>query len=127
MAPFDRLCILRTEDESDIPSTIIISALAVAASGMRLIEITWNSEKAVDLITKLRCELPDCIIGTGTVLNLQDLHSAIDCGAQYIFTPHVDAELIQAGTIDFYKLNFQLYLVNMCGRYYQRVHDFLTE
>lgn len=70
-------------------------ALAVAASGMRLIEITWNSEKAVDLITKLRGELPDCIIGTGTVLNLQDLHSAINCGAQYIFTPHVDAELIR--------------------------------
>ncbi len=70
-------------------------ALAVAASGMQLIEITWNSEKAVDLIPKLRCELPDCIIGTGTVLNLQDLHSCIDCGAQYIFTPHVDAELIR--------------------------------
>ncbi len=72
-------------------------ALAVAASGMRLIEITWNSDSSADLITKLRCELPDCIIGTGTVLNLQDLESAIDCGAQYIFTPHVDPELIRAG------------------------------
>lgn len=72
-------------------------ALAVAASGMRLIEITWNSDSSADLITKLRCELPDCIIGTGTVLNLQDLESAIDCGAQYIFTPHVDPELIHAG------------------------------
>jgi 2-dehydro-3-deoxyphosphogluconate aldolase / (4S)-4-hydroxy-2-oxoglutarate aldolase len=71
-------------------------ALAVAASGMRLIEITWNSDSSGDLITKLRYELPDCIIGTGTVLNLQDLHSAIDCGAQYIFTPHVDPVLIRA-------------------------------
>jgi 2-dehydro-3-deoxyphosphogluconate aldolase/(4S)-4-hydroxy-2-oxoglutarate aldolase len=73
-------------------------ALAVAASGMRLIEITWNSEQAADLITKLRYELPDCIIGTGTVLNLQDLQAAIDCGAQYVFTPHVDRELIRVAT-----------------------------
>jgi 2-dehydro-3-deoxyphosphogluconate aldolase / (4S)-4-hydroxy-2-oxoglutarate aldolase len=70
-------------------------ACAVAASGMQLIEITWNSASSADLIYKLRCELPNCIIGTGTVLNLQDLHDAIACGVEYIFTPHVDSEIIR--------------------------------
>ncbi|MEA5573262.1 bifunctional 4-hydroxy-2-oxoglutarate aldolase/2-dehydro-3-deoxy-phosphogluconate aldolase [Calothrix sp. UHCC 0171] len=71
-------------------------ANAVAAGGVKLIEITWNSSNAGNLINKLRSELPDCIIGTGTVLNLRDLNNAISAGAEYVFTPHVDPELITA-------------------------------
>ncbi|MBF2063815.1 MAG: bifunctional 4-hydroxy-2-oxoglutarate aldolase/2-dehydro-3-deoxy-phosphogluconate aldolase [Calothrix sp. C42_A2020_038] len=73
-------------------------ARAVAASGMELIEITWNSVDAPNLINKLRCELPSCTIGTGTILNSQDLHDAIACGVEYIFTPHIDPELIRIAT-----------------------------
>ncbi|MBW4623693.1 MAG: bifunctional 4-hydroxy-2-oxoglutarate aldolase/2-dehydro-3-deoxy-phosphogluconate aldolase [Cyanosarcina radialis HA8281-LM2] len=71
-------------------------ALAVAAGGMRLIEITWNSDRAAELITQLRSELPDCKIGTGTILNLEQLEEAIAAGAQFIFTPHTDLSLIAA-------------------------------
>jgi 2-dehydro-3-deoxyphosphogluconate aldolase / (4S)-4-hydroxy-2-oxoglutarate aldolase len=69
-------------------------AHAVAAGGIKLIEITANSDRPWTLIESLRAELPDCSIGTGTVLNLADLHNAIACGAEYIFTPHVSLELI---------------------------------
>ena len=71
-------------------------ASAVAAGGMNLIEITWNSDRAADLIDKLRAELPDCTIGTGTLFNLQDLENAIAAGAEFLFTPHVDPEMIRA-------------------------------
>jgi 2-dehydro-3-deoxyphosphogluconate aldolase / (4S)-4-hydroxy-2-oxoglutarate aldolase len=71
-------------------------AQAVAAGGIKLIEITANSDRAWELIASLRTELPDCAIGTGTILNLDDLGNAIACGAEYIFTPHVDTSLIQA-------------------------------
>lgn len=71
-------------------------AQAVAAGGIKLIEITANSDRAWELIASLRTDLPNCSIGTGTVLTLDDIHQAIDCGAEYIFTPHVDRSLIQA-------------------------------
>jgi 2-dehydro-3-deoxyphosphogluconate aldolase/(4S)-4-hydroxy-2-oxoglutarate aldolase len=71
-------------------------ALAVASGGMQLIEITWNSDRAGDLISQLRAELPDCTIGTGTLFNVQQLRNAIASGAQFLFTPHVDLEMIQA-------------------------------
>jgi 2-dehydro-3-deoxyphosphogluconate aldolase/(4S)-4-hydroxy-2-oxoglutarate aldolase len=71
-------------------------AAAVAAGGMRLIEITWNSDRAAELITQLRQELPDCTIGTGTILNLEQLQEAIAAGSQFIFTPHTDLSLIAA-------------------------------
>lgn len=70
-------------------------AQAVAAGGMRLIEITWNSDRAPELIAALRSELPHCLIGTGTLLTYEHMQSAIAAGAQFLFTPHVDCNLIQ--------------------------------
>ncbi|WP_017653512.1 bifunctional 4-hydroxy-2-oxoglutarate aldolase/2-dehydro-3-deoxy-phosphogluconate aldolase [Fortiea contorta] len=71
-------------------------AWAVADGGMQLIEIAWNCDRAAELIDQLRCELPGCIIGTGTVFNVEQLHAAISAGAQFLFSPHVDTAMIQA-------------------------------
>ncbi|MDB9445362.1 bifunctional 4-hydroxy-2-oxoglutarate aldolase/2-dehydro-3-deoxy-phosphogluconate aldolase [Anabaena sp. CS-542/02] len=71
-------------------------AMAVASGGMQLIEITWNSHRPGELISQLRAELPNCVIGTGTLFNVQQLQEAIACGAQFLFTPHVDVAMIQA-------------------------------
>lgn len=71
-------------------------AKAVAAGGMRLIEITWNSDQPAELIRQLRSQLPTCTIGTGTILDISQLRKAIACGAQFLFSPHVDQTLIQA-------------------------------
>ena len=71
-------------------------AIAVASGGMQLIEITWNSDHAPELISQLRAKLPNCMIGTGTLFNVQQLEDAIACGAQFLFSPHTDPEMIQA-------------------------------
>jgi 2-dehydro-3-deoxyphosphogluconate aldolase/(4S)-4-hydroxy-2-oxoglutarate aldolase len=71
-------------------------AKVAAQAGIRLIEITWNSNRAENLITDLRQELPDCVIGTGTVLDAAMLEGAIAAGAQFVFSPHVNPALIQA-------------------------------
>ncbi len=71
-------------------------AMAVASGGMQLIEITWNTHRPGELISQLRAELPNCVIGTGTLFNVQQLQEAIACGAQFLFTPHVDVAMIQA-------------------------------
>lgn len=71
-------------------------AQAVAAGGISLIEITWNSDRPSELIQQLRKDLPHCTIGAGTLLNKEQLQQAIDVEAQFLFTPHVDAELIKA-------------------------------
>jgi 2-dehydro-3-deoxyphosphogluconate aldolase / (4S)-4-hydroxy-2-oxoglutarate aldolase len=71
-------------------------AQAVAAGGIKLIEITANSDRPWELIASLRADLPTCSIGTGTILTLDDARNAIDCGAEYLFTPHVNLSLIKA-------------------------------
>ena len=75
-------------------------AFAVAKGGIELIEITWNSDRAPEVISQLRTELPNCTIGTGTLLNLEQQKNAIASGAQFLFTPHTDIAMIEeAGDI----------------------------
>lgn len=69
-------------------------AQAAAAGGMRLIEVTWNSDRPATLIAQLRNALPDCWIGAGTLLTEGDVKDAIAAGAQFLFTPHVNPRLI---------------------------------
>ncbi|MEL4897008.1 bifunctional 4-hydroxy-2-oxoglutarate aldolase/2-dehydro-3-deoxy-phosphogluconate aldolase [Crocosphaera sp. Alani8] len=70
-------------------------AKAVASGGMNIIEITWNSHKPGDIIQQLKQELPHCLVGTGTILTLEELENAIAAGIQFCFTPHVNQTLIK--------------------------------
>ncbi|MBD2079660.1 bifunctional 4-hydroxy-2-oxoglutarate aldolase/2-dehydro-3-deoxy-phosphogluconate aldolase [Leptolyngbya sp. FACHB-17] len=64
------------------------------AGGMTLIEISWNSDCAAELVTHLRSSFPNCVIGVGTILTVKDLKNAIAAGAQFAFTPHINFDLI---------------------------------
>lgn len=74
-------------------------AQAVAAAGMNLIEITWNSDRPAQLISQLREELPHCTIGTGTILDANQLAAAVDAGAQFAFSPCFDAQLLKTSLL----------------------------
>ncbi len=69
-------------------------ARAIAAAGMALIEITWNSDRPNQLIRQLRAELPHCYIGAGTLLTPLQVSEAVAAGAQFLFTPHVATDLL---------------------------------
>ncbi len=67
---------------------------AVAKGGMRLIEITWDSEQPEDLIGELRSRLPHCLVGAGTILNPTQLENAIAAGSQFLFSPYFNPSLL---------------------------------
>ncbi len=71
-------------------------AAAIAASGLRLIEITWTSDRPSALIAALRAEFPSCVIGAGTLLDVAAVETAVDAGAQFLFSPHTQTALIRA-------------------------------
>ena len=81
---------------SDDPALGLAMAKAVAQGGIKIIEITWNSHQPAELIKTIIEELPYCTIGTGTILTLDQLQSAIAAGVQFIFCPHVNLTLIAA-------------------------------
>lgn len=75
-------------------------AKAIAQAGISLIEIAWNSDQAPTLVTQLRQELPDCHIGVGTIMNVGQLRIAIDAGAQFCFSPHLNLDIIQSALVE---------------------------
>ncbi len=70
-------------------------AQSMAAAGLRLIEITWDSDRPAELVTTLRVALPHCWVGAGTVLTLADLQRAIAAGAQFLFSPYLNLALVE--------------------------------
>ena len=85
------IAVIRTSE----PELGLKMAQAVAAGGMRLIEVTWNSAQPARLMHRLQAELPHCSIGAGTLLTPADLQAAINAGAAFLFTPHLNLEMIQ--------------------------------
>lgn len=63
---------------------------------MRLIEITWNSDRPGELIQFLKQELSACVIGAGTLRTVGEVEAAIAAGAAFLFSPHTDFRLIRA-------------------------------
>ena len=66
-------------------------------AGLTTVEITMDSPNAAGIIRYALDQYGDKLnIGAGTVCNLSDLNNAIDAGAQFIVTPIIDEQIINA-------------------------------
>ena len=70
-------------------------ALAISKSaiegGIKIIELTYTTSNVEDIFKEL--DIPDAIIGAGTVLDVQTARNAILKGAKFIVSPHFDEEI----------------------------------
>jgi len=62
--------------------------------GLDVIEITMRTQRAIEAIKVLRKELPEMLVGAGTVFSLQIAKEAIKAGARFIVSPHLDEEIV---------------------------------
>ena len=70
------------------------AAKALLKGGINAMEITFRTAAAKASIAKVSKEVPEMIVGAGTVVNLEQLRDAVDAGAQFIVCPGSDAEII---------------------------------
>ena len=68
---------------------------ALIKGGIPAAEITFRTECAADVISLLRSERPDMIVGAGTVLNVNQAKKALDAGALFIVSPGLSVEVAQ--------------------------------
>jgi 2-dehydro-3-deoxyphosphogluconate aldolase/(4S)-4-hydroxy-2-oxoglutarate aldolase len=88
----DRLvAIVRTSTSADALAT----AHAVARGGVRLIEITMTVPDADAVIARLCDELPDAVIGAGTVLSRAQGEAVMSAGARFLVSPCMLPELVE--------------------------------
>jgi 2-dehydro-3-deoxyphosphogluconate aldolase/(4S)-4-hydroxy-2-oxoglutarate aldolase len=71
-------------------------AAALAAGGLRVIEVTLRTPAALAAIEAIAKHCPDVAVGAGTVLGPRDFASAADAGARFAVSPAFTARLAAA-------------------------------
>ena len=70
------------------------TAKALLKGGINAMEITFRTSAAKASIEKVAKEVPGMIVGAGTVVNVQQVHDAVEAGAKFLVSPGSDAEVI---------------------------------
>ena len=70
------------------------TAKALLKGGINAMEITFRTAAAKGSIAKVAQEVPEMIVGAGTVVNVQQVHDAVEAGAKFVVSPGSDPEVI---------------------------------
>jgi 2-dehydro-3-deoxyphosphogluconate aldolase/(4S)-4-hydroxy-2-oxoglutarate aldolase len=72
-------------------------AETLADAGVAAIELTYTTPGATEAIREANDRLGGrALIGAGTVTSEEQLHEAIEAGAGFVVSPHLDARLLEA-------------------------------
>ncbi|MDE2364668.1 MAG: bifunctional 4-hydroxy-2-oxoglutarate aldolase/2-dehydro-3-deoxy-phosphogluconate aldolase [Hyphomicrobiales bacterium] len=71
-------------------------ARALTRGGLAAIEITLRTPAALDAAVAIRAEVPEAIVGIGTVLTPDDLARAVEIGAAFALSPGATPDLLEA-------------------------------
>ena len=66
-----------------------------SGGGLPVAEITFRTSAAEESIRRISEELPDILLGAGTVLSVQQAEKAISAGARYIVSPGFNPEVVK--------------------------------
>lgn len=69
---------------------------ALLAGGLRSIELTLRTPVALKALAALKRDLPDVVVGAGTVLAPEQIRQSIDAGADFLVTPGTPPALADA-------------------------------
>ncbi|WP_368641298.1 bifunctional 4-hydroxy-2-oxoglutarate aldolase/2-dehydro-3-deoxy-phosphogluconate aldolase [Castellaniella ginsengisoli] len=78
------------------PDTAVDLARSLVAGGIRTLEITLRSAAALEAITAIQSQVPDAVVGVGTVRTPQQLDAALRAGARFAISPGLTEELAGA-------------------------------
>ncbi len=62
-------------------------ARALAAGGLKVIEVTLRTKVAIEAVKAIAAEVPDCVLGVGTVVKAADITAAVGAGAKFLGQP----------------------------------------
>ena len=71
-------------------------ARALVAGGVRMLEITLRSAQALACMEAIARQVPEAVVGAGTVRQAADAHAAARAGAQFAVSPGYTTALGQA-------------------------------
>ena len=80
----------------DDPGAAPSLARSLVAGGLGVIEVTLRTESALESIEAIAAQVPEMLVGVGSIRQPQQLHAAIDAGATFAVSPGATPALMRA-------------------------------
>jgi 2-dehydro-3-deoxyphosphogluconate aldolase / (4S)-4-hydroxy-2-oxoglutarate aldolase len=71
-------------------------ARALIEGGLRVLEVTLRTKGALDAVEAIRTQVPQGVVGAGTITRTADISAAVSAGAKYLVSPGTPAPLADA-------------------------------
>jgi len=78
------------------PEEVMPLVTALVSGGLKVLEVTLRTEHGLDAIRTIANEIPDAIVGAGTVTKPEQADAIIDAGAKFMVSPGSTPKLIEA-------------------------------
>ena len=78
----------------DDASKAVPVAKALVAGGLTVIEVTMRTAAAAEAIAAIAAEVPEALIGAGTVLSGDQAQTIVSAGAKFIVSPGLHDEVV---------------------------------
>ena len=76
--------------QADDPVVAVQTARALAAGGLKVAEVVFRTDRALECLQAVADDVPETVAGAGTVLSAQQANAALDNGAKFIVSPGLD-------------------------------------
>jgi len=76
--------------QADDPAIAVETSRALAAGGLKVAEVVFRTDRALECLQAVADQVPEMIAGAGTVLSAEQANAALDNGAKFIVSPGLD-------------------------------------
>ncbi|MGB5256606.1 MAG: bifunctional 4-hydroxy-2-oxoglutarate aldolase/2-dehydro-3-deoxy-phosphogluconate aldolase [Woeseiaceae bacterium] len=76
--------------QADDPAIAVDTSRALAAGGLKVAEVVFRTDRALECLQAVADNVPEMIAGAGTVLSAAQANAALDHGAKFIVSPGLD-------------------------------------
>jgi len=71
-------------------------ARALGAGGLRVIEVTWRTAAALDVLKAMKAAEPEMVVGMGTIRTPEQAARSVEAGADFLVSPGLTPRLAPA-------------------------------
>jgi 2-dehydro-3-deoxyphosphogluconate aldolase/(4S)-4-hydroxy-2-oxoglutarate aldolase len=71
-------------------------AQALRQGGIAVLEVVLRTPASLEAIRRIRAEVPDVVVGAGTVTDMAKLEAAVEAGSEFLITPGLTPTMAKA-------------------------------
>ena len=95
LATIEALGVVPVVEIEDAADAVPLARTLVGA-GLPVVELTLRTPAALDAVARIAAEVPECLLGAGTLLTAEMVFAAAEAGAQFGVSPGVSSTCLAA-------------------------------